>query len=78
MNKIFLAFKRQRDTTETHILKNSIKSKDFVGTRLDTVHSELKHWVTKKNYVKTIREREFCDSMISMYKKRYDWYLNKV
>ena len=78
MNKIFLAFKKQRDTAETHILKNSIKNKDFVGTRLDTVHSELKHWITRKNYVKTIRERELCDSMISMYKKRYDWNLNKI
>lgn len=57
------------------IARKTIGLKDYRTRRLDTCHANIVHFATLEQSAKTITEKRFCQDMINMYIKRYNWYL---
>ena len=58
-------------------LKNVIASKYYFEARADAMNGNVQHWRELRNKSNTRKAREFCESMIEMYLKRYMYYCNQ-
>lgn len=59
----------------TAIARKTIQLPDYNAKRLDQCHMEIVRYYCKEKAATTIAERKFCQQMVEMYKKRYNWYL---
>ena len=58
-------------------LKRIINSKGYMASRADFMNDRIQYWRESYDRANTGRAREFCDSMIGMYLKRYTFYITK-
>lgn len=60
---------------KTAIARKTIQLPDYNAKRLDQCHMEIVRYYCKGKVATTQTERKFCQQMVEMYKKRYNWYL---
>lgn len=53
-------------------------SADYITRRMDKCHAEIVKYCGMSTHATTASERRLCDEMVRMYKKRYEWYINKL
>ena len=60
---------------KTRMARQKIGGDNYISTRLSDCHNKLLNYRDKYNASQTIAERQFCATMLTMYRRRYDWYL---
>ena len=60
---------------KSEIARKTIGLKDYKTRRLDACHANVVHFATLERSARTVTEKKFCQDMIEMYVKRYNWYL---
>lgn len=55
-------------------LRNVIASKYYIETRASEMNGNVQRWRELRNKSTTRKAREFCESMVKMYLKRYTYY----
>lgn len=58
-------------------LKKTISSEYYVIQRLTKMNEEIQYWKTSQTKANTTLVRNYCNMIINMYLKRYNYYLNK-
>ena len=65
------------DTTKVRYIKRLILSKDYNLSRADRMNDLVHHWKESCNHTNTVTGRTYCNMMVNMYMKRYQYYINK-
>ena len=58
-------------------LRRVISSKYYLEARANEMNGSIQHWKELRNKSTTRMAREFCESMVKMYLKRYTYYCNQ-
>ena len=59
---------------KSQYLRRTIKSKWYCISRAEKMNGQVLHWQEMRGAATTQMARDFCDSMIAMYLKRYEFY----
>lgn len=57
------------------MLRSQIMTTEYKSKRLDKCNAKIVNYFLRGKYATTSAERKFCNDMVEMYKKRYNWYL---
>jgi hypothetical protein len=55
-------------------IKKQILSKNYREYRADVMNDKVHYWIDSYNHATMERTRQFCNTMIDMYLKRYGYY----
>lgn len=63
---------------EIRYARKVIQGKDYRFERMKHMNEEIEFWMKGKRDAKNNRERNYCGQMATVYKKKYQYYLNKT
>ena len=72
-----LNFKQTISNTKIKHLKKKISSEYYTIERLSRINEEIQYWKVSQKKANTNLVRNYCNMIINMYLKRYNYYLNK-
>ena len=58
-------------------LRAQITTKGYKESRADLMNDKIHYWIESYNHATMERTRQFCNTMIDMYLKRYSYYCKK-
>lgn len=64
------------DKFKHRYIRRLLASKEYPKKRMETMNTNVLHWMANKADCNTEKERQFCREMSEMYEKRYSWYIN--
>ena len=70
MNELITAFKSKH-------LRKKISSPGYYLERLNEMNGKIQYWLLSLRETNTVAGRNYCNMMVNMYLKRYQFYINK-
>lgn len=68
---------KTRQQLQVMYLRRVIQSKEYTASRADAMNNRIHYWKESKKQSNTKSQRDFCDTMIEMYLKRYIFYVTE-
>lgn len=65
------------NTAKVRYIRRLITSKDYYLLRADRMNDKVHYWKDACNNTNTSIGRDFCNLMVDMYMKRYQYYIKK-
>ena len=65
------------NTLRIKYIKKTITAEGYGLQRLNYMNSKVQYWILSQKHSNTIAGRNFCNMMVNMYVKRYQYYINK-
>lgn len=64
-------------TLRVKSLRKRISSPGYHLYRLNEMNSKIQYWLLSLRETNTVAGRNYCNMMVNMYLKRYQFYINK-
>ena len=58
-------------------IRKIITSGGYSFQRLNDMNGKVQYWLLSQQQANTIAGRTYCNMMVNMYMKRYQYYINK-
>lgn len=65
------------NTLKVKFIRRTIKQDDYNLQRLNDMNGKVQYWVLSQQHANTTAGRNYCNMMVNMYMKRYQYYINK-
>lgn len=62
---------------KTRLTRQIILDKGYYFDRLNRMNGEIQYWKRSYQHANTVAGRNYCNMMVNMYMKRYQYYINK-
>ena len=62
---------------KTRLARRIILNEGYYFDRLNRMNGEIQYWKRSHQHANTVAGRNYCNMMMNMYMKRYQYYINK-
>lgn len=65
------------NTLKVKYIKKTIAEEGYKLQRLNEMNGKIQYWMMSEKHTNTAAGRTYCNMMVDMYMKRYQYYINK-
>lgn len=65
------------NTFKVKFIRRTIKQDGYNLQRLNDMNEKVQYWILSQQHANTTAGRNYCNMMVNMYMKRYQYYINK-
>lgn len=65
------------NTFKVKFMRRTIKQDGYNLRRLNDMNEKVQYWILSQQHANTTAGRNYCNLMVNMYMKRYQYYINK-
>ena len=65
------------NTLKVKFIRRTIKQDGYNLQRLNDMNGKVQYWILSQQHANTTAGRNYCNMMVDMYMKRYQYYINK-